>query len=127
VLELASWGIVDPDTFNWITPPPHGSLESAIVALESIGAIREDGTITQKGELLVGLGAHPRIGACCIAARSHNLEGYAAAIIAILEERAASHKGKRLTDFSQLVEALAHGSASGVVSPRVKPMSFLSF
>ncbi len=122
VLELASWGIVDPDTFNWITPPPHGSLESAIVALESIGAIREDGTITQKGELLVGLGAHPRIGACCIAARSHNLEGYAAAIIAILEERAASHKGKRLTDFSQLVEALAHGSASGVVSPRVKQL-----
>jgi ATP-dependent helicase HrpB len=125
VLELASWGIKNPDTFNWITPPPRTSLTSARASLLSLGAIREDGSITPKGQIFVSLGAHPRIGACCLAARSHNLEEYAAAIIAVLEERAVSHKGARLTDCSPLVEALARGSTSGTISPRAKQLQQL--
>jgi ATP-dependent helicase HrpB len=127
VLELASWGIKTPETFNWITPPPHASLQSASTLLLRLEAIREDGSITPTGLHLVGLGAHPRVAACCIAARSHNLEPYAAAIIAILEERAVSQIGARLADCSPLVEALAHGSNSERAPARVKQLQQLWF
>lgn len=125
VLELASWGIKRPETLSWITPPPAQALSSARVSLLGLGAIRDDGSITRHGEQLVNLGSHPRLASCCVVARSHGLEAYAAAIIAILEEGSFSNRWARQTDCSSLVEALAQDSSSGRLYGRLKQLQQL--
>jgi len=125
VLELAAWGVRHPLDFNWITPPPQKSLLDATRALDQIGAIREDGSITKRGEVLVRLGTHPRIGACCLTACAHDLDSHAAAIIPLLEERAANTKGVRYADFTDMIEALAHGEDDQRIPARIRQLHHL--
>jgi ATP-dependent helicase HrpB len=124
-LELAAWGVREPAQFAWITPPPAKTQESASTLLRQLGAVREDGSITRKGQSLVRLGTHPRIGACCLTAHAHNLDAYAAAIIPLLEERTVAAKGTRRADITELVEALARGERLTTLSPRIQQLQQL--
>lgn len=87
LLDLAAWGVQDPSTFSWITPPPRASLESARETLRALGALNDRGGITPHGRSIASLGAHPRLGTLASAARSRSLETLAARLITILEER----------------------------------------
>lgn len=118
VLELAAWGVRDPAHFNWLTRPSLTALVDATTILRTLGALREDGSITNKGETLVRLGTHPRIGACCLTARAHNLDAYAARVIALLEERTLSPKPGRSADCTDLIEALASGGRGAAGTSR---------
>jgi ATP-dependent helicase HrpB len=99
LLDLAAWGITDPTSFAWVTPPPASALDPARRALVSLSALTPSGAITEKGKLLASLGAHPRLGALALEARSRGLEGLAAQIIALLEERdifSGKHEGANI-------------------------------
>lgn len=87
ILDLAAWGVHDPASFPWITPPPRSALEAARETLRQLGAIADDGTITPHGRTIASLGAHPRLGKLAYVARTRALESLAAKIITLLEER----------------------------------------
>jgi ATP-dependent helicase HrpB len=87
VLELAAWGVRDPQCFGWITQPPHVSLATAQALLRRIHALEADGSISEVGRILVELGAHPLLGRLALTARQHKLEGVAASLLALMEER----------------------------------------
>lgn len=125
ILELAAWGVRDPGSIKWITAPPVQSLHAATELLYQLGAINRDGTITKLGEILVQLGTHPRIGACCITARAHGLESYAAAIIPLLEERTPTTNGSRFADLTDQIEALVSGASPVKSLQRVKELQQL--
>lgn len=113
VLELAAWGVRDISAFNWVTQPSRSALKLAIDKLKTLGAISGNGSITPLGEQLARFGAHPRIGALCIAALNHNLERYAAAIIPLLEERLPSNTATDLTHIAQTLAGRDRLSGSG--------------
>jgi ATP-dependent helicase HrpB len=87
VLELAAWGVRDPHSFGWITPPPRAALDAACALLRRIGAIEDNGAISEIGARLAELGAHPLLGKLALTARYNGLEELAASLLALIEER----------------------------------------
>jgi len=63
VLECALWGIVDADGLAWLDPPNGGAWAKAKELLAIMGAIDQDGRITDFGKAMCGLGLHPRLAA----------------------------------------------------------------
>jgi ATP-dependent helicase HrpB len=60
-LDLASWGISDPAQLQFLDPPPKPAWAEAVVLLESLGALDNDGRITTEGRALSRLPLHPRL------------------------------------------------------------------
>jgi ATP-dependent helicase HrpB len=90
LLQLATWGVRDLESFSWLTPPPPQSVRSAIDTLTRIGAIAADGTVTCVGRRIAELGTHPRLGALCLAAKRLGHAETAASLVTMLEEREAT-------------------------------------
>lgn len=87
LLDLAAWGVQNVNTFPWITPPPTPALIAARDILRLLGAVSEDGSITNHGKAIASLGAHPRLGTLAVAAKEWGLEAVAAHLITLIEER----------------------------------------
>lgn len=85
-LDLASWGITDPNSLTWLTPPPRGAWLSAINTLHELEAL-ENGRITEHGKNMHRLPCHPRIAHMMLMAEDDDLVPLAADIAALLEER----------------------------------------
>lgn len=60
VLDLALWGVSDPATLPFLTPPPSGAFGEAQALLTDLGALSE-GRITDHGRALAALPLHPRL------------------------------------------------------------------
>ena len=60
-LQLASWGIDDPETLSWLDQPPAGAYQQAKALLAQLGAFNSSGHLSKHGELMASLPAHPRI------------------------------------------------------------------
>ncbi len=60
-LELAVWGVADPKQLRWLTPPPDAAFLRARRTLLDLGAIENDGKVTDHGKKLHATGLHPRI------------------------------------------------------------------
>ena len=84
-LDCAVWGTA-PQQLAFLDAPPPGSLASATALLERLGAIGA-GMVTPLGQRIAALGAHPRLGAMMLAARSPGEASLACDLAAILEER----------------------------------------
>ncbi|MEM9325467.1 MAG: ATP-dependent helicase HrpB [Bacteroidota bacterium] len=86
MLDLANWGVDDPEQLTWVTPPPKGPLQQARSLLEDIGAL--DGTkITKHGKDIQRLPVHPRLAHMMLHAGAHDSLALGTDIAAILEER----------------------------------------
>ncbi|MEO0772150.1 MAG: ATP-dependent helicase HrpB [Pseudomonadota bacterium] len=59
-LELALWG-AGPEDLPLLTPPNPGSYAEAVELLRLLGALDEDGRITDHGKMLAKLPVHPRL------------------------------------------------------------------
>jgi len=68
VLAMKKVGINDPANFDFIDPPEKAAISQAIDTLTTLGALDEDGVITEIGEILVELGLEPRLGRMVIEA-----------------------------------------------------------
>jgi ATP-dependent helicase HrpB len=86
VLELANWGIEDPDQLKWLTPPPATHLMQARELLHELGAL-EDHRITDHGKKMLALPCHPRIAHMILEASHLGVSDLAADIAAFIEER----------------------------------------
>ena len=61
VLDLAHWGVSDPNTLAFLDPLPSAALSEARALLRDLGAIDGDGRITDQGRKLRALPLPPRL------------------------------------------------------------------
>ena len=81
VLSAALWGTVRLDGLPWLTPPPESAWGNAVSLLRMLGALDDDGRITDAGRRMARFAAHPRLANMMI------MSG-AADLAAIIEEGA---------------------------------------
>ena len=88
-LELAMWGTPDPSALRWLDPPPADAYERAQSLLRRLGAVGEDGTITDHGRRMSRQlsGLHPRLAHMLINARALGHGALACDLAALLSER----------------------------------------
>src|SRR5690606_26393306 len=70
VLEMANWGIKNPEKLTWLTPPPKAAVAHAFETLELLEAI-ENGQITEIGKQIHRLPCHPRIAHMLLMAKNN--------------------------------------------------------
>ena len=86
LLDCAAWGAA-PSGLPFPDAPPAGALAAAAGLLTELGALDREGRITTRGKEMAALGAHPRLAAMMLAARSSGEAALAADIAALFEER----------------------------------------
>jgi ATP-dependent helicase HrpB len=85
-LELAIWGVKDPEALSWIDPPPAPAWNQALDLLHRLGALDRRGAITPLGRALAELPVHPRLGVMLLSATPDERQT-AADLCALLAER----------------------------------------
>jgi ATP-dependent helicase HrpB len=68
-LEVAAWG-TDPADLAWLTEPPRTAMRAATRLLGELGALDDDGHITETGRRMLGLPVHPRLARMLVSERS---------------------------------------------------------
>jgi ATP-dependent helicase HrpB len=87
VLDLAQWGVADPDQLTFLDPPPRPALVEAKALLRELGAIDADGRITAEGQKLNRLPLPPRLARMVVDAAGEGEDRLAAEIAALVTER----------------------------------------
>ncbi len=87
VLELALWGVREPDTLSWLDSPPYGPYVQAQDHLKKIGAVDGGGRITAHGKSLSALGLHPRWGHMLVSAKKMGMGSLACHLASLIGER----------------------------------------
>ncbi|WP_319407283.1 ATP-dependent helicase HrpB [uncultured Desulfosarcina sp.] len=90
-LELAAWGLNDPDSLRWLDPPPAAAFLQARRLLAELSALDHDGKITPHGRHMAALPVHPRLAHMILSARQEKMGLTACDIAAILSERDPLH------------------------------------
>ncbi len=85
LLDCAIWG-TPPADLPFLDLPPKGTLAAAAALLETLGALA-DASVTRLGRQMAALGAHPRLAAMMLSARTPGEMARAADLAALLEER----------------------------------------
>jgi ATP-dependent helicase HrpB len=112
VLDCAAWGTT-PATLSFADPPPAGALAAARALLGDLEAMSDDGAITALGRRMSALGAHPRLAAMMMAARTPSEGALACDLAALLEERDPLRAGPEApADISLRLEALANAGGT---------------
>ncbi|QNG38453.1 ATP-dependent helicase HrpB [Geodermatophilaceae bacterium NBWT11] len=60
-LELATWGAPGGVGLALLDPPPEAAMAVAGQTLRTLGAVDDEGRVTDRGRQLSGVGAHPRL------------------------------------------------------------------
>lgn len=87
LLDIAAFGENDIKALPWLTTPPQSNVGKAHDLLLALGAIDENGGITQLGKRMATLPCHPRIAKMIMQASNQLLKAIACDIAAILEEK----------------------------------------
>ena len=86
-LDLADWGVREPNTLSWLDSPPGPAWREAIASLTRIGALDEAGGLTGHGRALTRLPLPPRLAHMVIAAAVDGEALLAARIAMLLTEQ----------------------------------------
>src|SRR5712675_2768405 len=87
VLDLAQWGVADPDQLAFLDSPPRPALTEAKALLRDLGAIDTDGRITAEGKQLRSLPLPPRLARMVVAAAAEGAGRLAAETALVVTER----------------------------------------
>jgi len=87
VLDLATWGVVDPSEMPFLTPPPMGAFREAQVLLSQFGALDGAGAITKRGRAIAKMPLHPRLASMVVVGIEEGMGRTAPLLAALLEER----------------------------------------
>ena len=101
LLDLAAWGVRDPNQLAWLDPPPAPALKEARQLLVSLDALDETGAITPQGQAIRALALPPRLARMVIEAAKLGEARLAADLAAVLVERGLG--GERI-DLAERVE-----------------------
>ena len=86
-LELALWGIRDPQELLWLDPPPSGAMTQARQLLRSLGALNDQDHITDHGRCMTELPMHPRLAHMVLKGKTLGMGASACDLAAALSER----------------------------------------
>jgi ATP-dependent helicase HrpB len=128
-LDLAHWGVSDPATLAFLDPPPTAAWAEALALCKTLGALDEDGRLTEKGEAMRSLPVAPRLASMIIEAAGHGEALRAAGLATLLSERGLggddpdlSHRLERFarenSPRARDARRLAEGIARAAPSPR---------
>ncbi|MEA2987111.1 MAG: ATP-dependent helicase HrpB [Alphaproteobacteria bacterium] len=87
VLDLAHWGVTEPQKLGFLDPPPQPAINEARALLRQLDAIDAEGRITEEGKLLRGLPLPPRLARMIVDAAREGAGDVAAEIAVVLTER----------------------------------------
>lgn len=87
VLDLSAWGVTDPQSLNWLDPPPIPAWNEAMTLLRALGAIDLSGRLTPQGQALRALPLPPRLACMILTAASQGEAERAARLAVLLTER----------------------------------------
>lgn len=107
-LELAAWGIKNPEELSWFDSPPLSAFSQARQVLTELGALDANGNITVNGRKMAASGIHPRLACMIIKAIPVNLGGLACELAALLQERDLLEGEAKDIDIRLRIEALRH-------------------
>ncbi len=114
-LELACWGVSEPQALRWLDQPPPAAWNQARLLLHELGALDHTGKVTRHGREMQKLGMHPRLAHMVMLAVQWNLGPLACEIAALLTERdiMLSPKGPPDPDIRLRIAALRHPDEAG--------------
>ncbi|MFO6423981.1 ATP-dependent helicase HrpB [Motilimonas sp. KMU-193] len=113
VLELAGWGIQEPNQLTWVTAPPAVSWRQAVHLLQRLEAVNEQGKLTAHGQAMLQFSSGVRGSHMLLKAKwleqVHGLTGVtalAAKLMVLLSQTASLSGGAngQQADLSYLVE-----------------------
>ncbi len=67
-LDLAAWGVIDPDALAWLDPPPKPAWNEAIALLQRLGALDASSRLTDHGAAIAAMPLQPRLAHMVLAA-----------------------------------------------------------
>ena len=87
VLTSSAWGALGREDLPWMTPPAAAHWDQAVGLLKMLGALGEDGRLTEKGKAMAKMPMHPRLanmmlGSCGVS----GLRGRGVAVLAAIVE-----------------------------------------
>ncbi len=91
VMELAVWGVRDPEAPALLDVPPRRAWDEACELLARLGALDGDGRPTALGRQTLGLPLHPRLARMVLLAAEGPRGATACALAALLSERDVLH------------------------------------
>ncbi len=105
VLDLAAWGARDPASLTWLDPPPMPAVKEARALLRDLGALEEDGAITDEGRAIRNLPLPPRLARMVVDAARAGEAAQAAEIALVLVERGLGGEGADIAERVQRLRA----------------------
>ncbi|MGZ0218828.1 MAG: ATP-dependent RNA helicase, partial [Acidimicrobiales bacterium] len=111
-LQIAAWGARQPSELPWLDAPPTIAMNAARAVLIDLGAIDNDGQMTNHGKAMHELGTEPRLAHLLLRAKSLEIEGRfgalatGCAVAAALADRDLLRGRDRPTDLRARVEQL---------------------
>ncbi len=100
VLNLAAWGVTNPQSFRWPDVPDELPLSRAVHTLSSLGAIGADGSLTQTGRRMTAFPLAPRLARLLIAGQDEHCVPELAAIAALMQGESVAMKSGLNDDLS---------------------------
>jgi ATP-dependent helicase HrpB len=146
MLTCLLWGETDPRRLPFLDPPPVAALDEARQRLTTLGAVDEEGRVTDHGRAIATLPLEPRLAHMLLDARQRGFAAAAAEIAVLLTERglggndpdlevrwrrwrsdkspraeAARRMAARLVRQTSPSPLQGRGSGRGGVMPRINP------
>ncbi|MFZ5775689.1 MAG: ATP-dependent helicase HrpB [Thermodesulfobacteriota bacterium] len=118
VLELVRWGVSEPASLQWLTPPPPGNVAQAKGLLQRLGALDDQARITSLGQRMAMLPAEPRLAAILLAGQERGAPGLACDLAALLSERDILRGRERSADLEERLRLLARFREKGATGLR---------
>ncbi len=129
VLDLAHWGVTDPQGLAFLDPPPATTWQEAKMLLTQLGALDANGALTARGKQIRQLALPPRLAAMAVSAAEEG-QAYEACLLAVLlteqglggngvdlEDRLRRFKSER-GDRAEASRSLARRMAKGLRAGR---------
>ncbi|MEL7189406.1 MAG: ATP-dependent helicase HrpB [Pseudomonadota bacterium] len=98
LLTLAKWGESDPAALSWLDPPPEPSIAAARGVLQGLGAIGDDGRITDWGAKIASMPMAPDQAAAVLFGAQNGCAEEVAQMVMLAQERGL---GGRTEDLEQ--------------------------
>ncbi|NED04252.1 AAA family ATPase, partial [Streptomyces sp. SID6648] len=95
-LQAACWGDPDASSLALLDPPPAGAMGAAREVLGAIGAVDDDGRVTERGVRMSRLGLHPRLARALLDGSAEVGARRAAEVVALLSEEPPREYGDDL-------------------------------
>ncbi|AZG76152.1 ATP-dependent helicase HrpB [Methylocystis rosea] len=86
-LDLAAWGVSDPGRLKWLDPPPAPAWKEAVALDRELGALDDDGRLTDMGRAMRALPLAPRLARMVVEAAGQGEAKRAAELAMLLSER----------------------------------------